>query len=122
MGTLTNLDIECAELGRKLASLDIKEKGLNDALTVLEEQGLYAMFFYIQAKYESNVKNDFQRYCTEFLKHILSKNKQANDEEVKGVLEFIKELAKNLDELLFAWDLLRRALSYALCYLKVKES
>ncbi|MEN3009267.1 hypothetical protein [Pseudothermotoga sp.] len=141
MEKLINLDIECAKLGRELASLDIKEKELNDALNVLEEQGIYAMFLYIQAKYKSNVKNDFQKHCKGFLEHILGKNNQTNDKndkdhndkdhkdhddkredhDDKRVLEFIKQLAENLDELLFAWDLLRRALSYALYHLKAKE-
>ena len=47
---MQNLDLECAKLGRVLAELDgVVEKLLINALSVLEEQGIYACFLYLKA-------------------------------------------------------------------------
>ena len=121
---MTNLDIQCAELGRRLADIKdnrgnkIEEKVFNEALTVLEEQGPYAMFLYLQAKH-SNVAGKVSSESLRFLKNIFGNRLDtAND-----ILEAIKLLANSegLDDLLFARDLLRTAFSYARYHLKAKQ-
>lgn len=113
---MTNLDIRCAELGRELANIpNMEEKILNAALTVLEEQGPYAMFLYLKAKH-SDVADPISGKSLSFLKDVFHNRLDgAND-----ILGAIKRLAENLDDLLFARDLLRMALSYARYHLKAR--
>ncbi|GBD02286.1 hypothetical protein HRbin18_02023 [bacterium HR18] len=116
---IMNLDIRCAELGRQLSRINnIDEKILNDALAVLEEQGPYAVFLYIQARH-SGVASEFLQKCVSLLREVFS------DKEIPAngdALEVVKQLAENLDDLLFARDLLRNALGYARYHLKAKGS
>ncbi len=110
--TLVNLDIRCAEAGRRLVK-DIKdEKMLNDALAVLEEQGPYAMFLYVRARH-NNVASHFERPLVELLKETLKRDGE-------DALDIAKNVADELDALLFARDLLRTALIYARFHLKAK--
>ena len=112
----TNLDIKCAELGQELARIDgMEERIVNAALAVLEEQGPYAMFLYLKARH-SKVACDISDKCCNFLQDIFQKQLQ----EKKNILEAVKALAEDLDNLLFARDLLRTALSYARYHLKAQ--
>jgi hypothetical protein len=116
-----NLDIRCAELGRQLAEIrddrdkQIEEKVFNEALAVLEEQGPYAMFLYLQARH-NKVANPISEKSLNFLKNIFSDQLG----EANNILDAVKRLAEDLDNLLFARDLLRMALSYARYHLKAK--
>lgn len=114
---MTNLDIQCAELGRELAGISgMEEKILSAALTVLEEQGPYAMFLYIKARHDK-VAGCVSKKSLDFMKQIFNEQlNQAND-----ILGATKQLAEDLDNLLFARDLLRTALAYARYYLKAKS-
>ncbi|ACL26647.1 hypothetical protein [Chloroflexus aggregans] len=113
---MKNLDIQCAELGRELATISgMEEKIINAALAVLEEQGPYAMFLYLNARH-SNVADKISDKSLKFLRGIF--NARLNN--AKDVLEATKHLADSLDDLLFARDLLRTALSYARYHLKAK--
>ncbi len=114
-----NLDIHCAELGRELAQIPgIEEKTLNVALAVLEEQGPYAMFLYIKAreKEKKDVADQFTAKCAKFLQDVFPKFKDSQD-----IFESLKSLAEDLDDLLFARELLRNALAYARYHLKARE-
>ena len=115
---MAKLDIQCAELGRKLAGISgMDEKIINAALTVLEEQGPYATFLYLKAR-QSNVADDMGSKTLNFLQGIFhNRLAGAND-----ILEAIKKLSEDLDDLLFARDLLRTAFSYARYHLKAKGS
>ena len=103
-----NLDIECAEAGRKLGEAIKDEKILNDALAVLEEHGPYAMFLYIRAR---QVTRDFEEPLVKLLSGTLKLNGNNG-------LDIAKSAADNLDTLLFVRDLLRNALIYAQFHLK----
>ncbi len=111
-----NLDIRCAELGRELAGISgMEEKVLNGALAVLEEQGPYAMFLYLQARHGRMAKSISDKSLN-FLKDVF-KDRLGR---VKDILDAVKKLAEDLDNLLFARDLLRIAFSYARYHLKAK--
>jgi len=115
---MTNLEIQCAELGRRLANISsMEEKIINAALTVLEEQGPYAMFLYLQARH-SNVAGDIGKKSLCFLKKVFVNQLDGVNE--KDICYAVKKLAENPDDLLFARDLLRTALSYARYHLKAK--
>ncbi len=113
---MTNLDIRCAELGRKIAQISgMEDKIINAALAVLEEQGPYAMFLYLQARH-SNVAGTMSLETLNFLRDIFHNRLDG----VNDILEAITTLSdsEDLDDLLFARDLLRTALSYARYHLK----
>jgi hypothetical protein len=114
---MENLNILCAELGRQLADIPgMEEKIINAALTVLEEQGPYAMFLYIKARHDK-VADPFSEKSLTLLKKVFEK--QLN--QTNAILNAVKQLAANLDDLLFARDLLRTAFAYARYHLKAKS-
>lgn len=112
-----NLDIVTAEFGRQLANIkDVDEKMLNAALTVLEEQGPYATFLYIRARYQK-IALRFEEPCISLLGKVFGKKV----DNTASALDAVKILAENLDDLLFARDLLRNTFTYARYYIKAKE-
>ena len=114
-----NLDILCAETGRALAGIEkMEERVLNAALAVLEEQGPYAMLLYLKARHGEMFGKAEEVFKT-LLKGAFQNNKE-NDQS--DVLTMVKDLAQNLDDLLFARDLLRNALAYARYHLKAQGS
>jgi hypothetical protein len=118
---MENLDLKCAELGRGLAELqadskNVDEKVFNSALSVLEEQGPYACFLYLQGRVDK-VGRKITEEATTFLRSLLDGNKDS-----KEPLEFIQDLASDLDRLLFARDLLRQGLVYGRYHAKAKEA
>lgn len=111
-----NLDIQCAELGRELSKIEkMSEKILNEAMAVLEEQGPYAMFLYVNAKYE-NVAKELEKKFLDFSRKVFNKPNS------NSIFNVIKDLSNNLYELLFFHDLIRKALIYASYMLKARES
>ncbi|GIW72675.1 MAG: hypothetical protein KatS3mg102_2217 [Planctomycetota bacterium] len=102
-GSHANLDLACAQLGAELAKKS-DEKTLTDALSVLEEQGVYAFFLFLKQKKE---RSDLSKACREFLPKQFGRDFDGND-EFRGT----QALAKDLDKLFFARDLLRQALVY----------
>lgn len=118
--SITPVDIRCAEVGRQLAEIKkMEEKILNEALAVLEEQGPYAMFLYISARYkEGGLANAFQTHCLPLLREVFGDKIPTGGDALKT----IEQLANDLDDLLFARDLLRNVLAYARYHLKAKGS
>lgn len=114
---LKNLEVQCAELGRHLADINgMGEKVLNAALAVLEEQGPYAMFLYVVARH-NNVARQLETQALSFLKDVFGDRIEHNAD----IMSAVKALSEDLDDLLFARDLLRTALSYARYHVKARE-
>lgn len=119
---MENLDLACASLGSELAGIqNVEEKLLNNTLSVLEEQGVYAFFLYLKAR-GGQPGGQIATKCHEFLrkrpatKPLLTGNQ--ND-----VLEHIRSgLANDLDGLLLARDLLRQVLIYARYHAKARST
>ena len=110
-----NLDILCAETGRALARIDkMEEHILNAALAVLEEQGPYAMLLYLKARHKEISGEIEGTIRNQLLKRIFP--------DKSDVLTMVKDLAQNLDDLLFARDLMRNTLAYARYYYKAKQN
>lgn len=123
--TFENLDLACAKVGKTIAErpsedLDDLHKLVTDALAVLEEQGLYAIFLYLEkavtATKKKKLAKDISQKLHEFLKKtpqqapLLSNN---NTDNTNDVFTPLQEMAKDLDNLLLARDLVRQALVYA---------
>ncbi len=114
---MKNLDLACAQFGRKLAEDNgIDETVFTAALGVLEEQGPYACFLYLKARH-GEAGEWIGREAAEFLAQVLSEQDQGND-----ALAFVKRLADDLDQLLFARDLLRQGFAYARYHAKARGS
>ncbi|RKY02910.1 hypothetical protein DRP77_07180 [Candidatus Poribacteria bacterium] len=112
-----NLDLKCVELGGQLADVkDVSERVLSNALSVLEEQGLYAFFLYLHAR-ERAVGKEISKRCAEFLRKIFPHKSSAQNEDA---LVIVRSLAEDLDDLLFARDLIRQAVIYGLYHVKAK--
>ncbi len=110
----TNLDMECAKLGAKLATQS-DEKTLTDALSVLEEQGVYAFFLYLEQKKD---RRKVTNACRQFLSELLPEGFAAADD----AFEVTQELARDIDRLLLARDLLRQSLIYGRYHAKARGS
>lgn len=109
-----NLDLECAKLGAQLGAQS-DDKTLTDALSVLEEQGLYAFFLFLDQK---NERQRITEPCRAFLKgHLPGGFGSDND-----VFKATQELATDIDKLLLARDLLRQSLIYGRYHAKASGS
>jgi hypothetical protein len=114
---MTQLDLKCAQAGETLAQIKgVDEKLLNSALAVLQEQGLYACFLYLCAQGKKPAR-ELSRKLFEFLRTNLSLDVMVNDTQM---LNAIARLSENLDDLLFARELLLQTLIYARYHLKAK--
>ncbi|HWQ37100.1 MAG TPA: hypothetical protein VNM24_00615 [Burkholderiales bacterium] len=115
---MENLDVKCAGAGREIASKSAAdERLLGRALGVLEEQGVYALFLFLEAQGKDPGRKISQS-CLDFLRRNPSSAPLLNDGDKWNALQ---ELAKDLNALLFARDLLRQVLLYARYHLKAKE-
>jgi len=115
---MQNLDMECAKLGRALAQLEkVDDKTLTSALSVLEEQGLYAGFLFLNAQAGQagrRVSDELAR----FLQRVPKDSPLLGNGDLFTALQ---ALAGDLDKLLFARDLLRQALVYGRYHAKARE-
>lgn len=118
--TFENLDLACAKVGKDIAnsSSDDLEKVITDALAVLEEQGIYAMFLFLKTRGGSGGENVSQK-LHKFLKEtpqqapLLSEN--------GDVFTSLQQLVGDLDRLLLARDLVRQTLIYARYHARLHE-
>lgn len=114
--TVQNLDAACAKLGATLGTHDAENR-ITKALGVIEEQGVYALFLYLHAR-ENRWGID---QLTTFLRENPSQQNAllgANND----LFPALQQLAGDLDKLLFARDLLQRALVYARYHAKAAQA
>lgn len=113
---MQNLDVQCAELGERLAQGGNKEREnlLTDGLGVLQEQGLYAFFLFLKAS-KRGKSDEVSSACKDFLRDqgLLTANST-------DLFQGLKSLAERLDDLLFARELLMQALVYARYHAKAR--
>lgn len=114
---MQNLDVMCAELGRKLGEGASKEreKLLTDALGVLQEQGLYAFFLYLNASSRGKPQQ-VSSSCEKFFRDL-----DLLGDDTSDLFESLESLATQLDDLLFARELLMQALVYARYHAKARS-
>ena len=118
--TFENLDLACAKVGKTIAERPSKELEnlITSALAVLEEQGIYALFLFLKTRGGSGAENVNQKIY-EFLKvtpqqaPLLSGN--------ADVFTSLQQMAKDLDKLLLARDLVRQTLVYARYHARVPQ-
>jgi len=108
------LDMKCAEYGNNIALIpNINEALITRSLGVLQEDGIYAFFLYLASR-GSKEKIIGEAMCQKsfaLLKNIEAlKSILGNGDEI---LPAIRNMATNLDAILFAKELLERTLVYA---------
>lgn len=122
--TVQNLDAACAKLGAKLAASGNKdtENSITKALGVLEEQGVYALFLYLHAREKQWGQTTSKELAT-FLRDQPSKQSALlGTTTTDEPFDALQALAADLDKLLFARDLLHRALVYARYHAKAAQT
>lgn len=116
--TLVNLDLACARRGKTIAAQPSKELEnlITSALAVLDEQGLYALFLYLDkgVSGKEQMGKDVEKNLHEFLKEILQQTPSNAD-----VFTSLQKMAEDLDELLLARDAVRQSLVYARYHARV---
>jgi hypothetical protein len=115
-----NLDLACAKMGKTIAERPSKELEnlVTSALAVLEEQGIYALFLFLKTRGGSGVENVNQKIY-EFLKVTPQQAPLLSDNA--DVFTSLQQMAKDLDKLLLARDLVRQTLVYARYHARVPQ-
>ncbi|MBK6934990.1 MAG: hypothetical protein QM292_02160 [Bacteroidota bacterium] len=117
---MTNLDYICAKIGQNLI-VKADENIFRKALGILQEDGVYAMFLWLE-KEDSKIRKKLNNLLNEneITSKLLSDSKSFPD-DFKGFCEKLQEVAKDIDKLLFLKKILERTLTYALYHAKIKE-
>jgi len=119
---VVNLDYLCVKHGQQIPTKD-SENNIRKALGVLQEDGIYAMFLWLEDK-DKNKKirqnlisllndNDIRKY--------LLKNSDGFPGDFKEFCKKLKDIAQDIDKLLFMKKILERTLTYALYHAKIGE-
>ncbi len=115
---MVNLDYYCMKNGQKIGTSNDKncENNLRKALGVLKEDGVYAMFLWLQDK-DKTIVNRIVLFLNEdkIRELFLGKNFSNDFNVLCGELQ---EIACDLDRLLLMKKLLERTLVYALYHAK----
>ena len=122
------LDMKCAQQGKEIADkvFNLKkdktktENLITKSLGVLQEDGVYAYFLYLSSL-KNNYPEDAEKEAFELLKQndILKDVVGSGDDILKAIRE---NFDNKLDELLFAKELLERALVYARYHAKALDN
>jgi len=126
MEEMLNLDYRCMEYGQKISKISDSnlENNLRKALGVLQEDGVYAMFLWLEEKDKSKT---IRKKLTELInegeikKYFLNDSEGFNIEDFDKFCEKLREIAKDIDKLFFMKKLLARTLTYALYHAKIGE-
>lgn len=123
--SIENLDLACAKAAQAMAEHPSNElrKLVTDALSVLEEQGVYALFLFLSDREKKNEKT-----ITKYLKRLLESTPaqkpliicapgasgSSRSEGCESVIRSVREeLVPDIEKLLLAQSLLRQTLVYA---------
>jgi hypothetical protein len=125
--TFENLDLACAKVGKTIAERpsDDLHKVVTDALAVLEEQGLYAIFLYLEKTVTGTRKKELAKGISQKLHEFLKATPQQAPilPDNADVFTSLQRMAKDkeLDKLLLARDLVRQILVYARYHARLRE-
>lgn len=120
-----NLDLACAGVGKAIAEKPSKdlEKLVTDSLAVLEEQGLYASFLYLDKGASGREKKELAKGVIQNLNKFLKETPQQSPlfSATPDLFPALQALAEDFDKLLLARDLVRQTLVYARYHTRVQE-
>ncbi len=116
---MKNLDYLCIKYGQQMAK--DSENTIRNALGVLQEDGVYAMFLWLESKDREIRKKIIPLLNEEEIKKYLLNDFQNFPEGFMEFSEKLKYIAKDVDKLLFTKKILERTLTYALYHAKIGE-
>lgn len=127
---MLNLDYRCMEYGQKIGKIsDSKlENNLRKALGVLQEDGVYAMFLWLE-KNASDVRKELvelfnkedETTHVKLSNYFLKSNKSFSQDDFDEFCNDLREVAIDIDKLLFMKKLLERTVTYALYHARAKR-
>lgn len=117
---MENLDFICIKYGQQIPDKD-SENIIRKALGVLKEDGVYAMFLWLETK-----GNGLLKKLTPLLNEPIIKKSLLNESDIfpddfKGMTEKLRDIANDIDKLLFLKKILERTLIYALYHSKINQ-
>lgn len=116
MGNITNLDSICAEYGLKITVnvSNVKEyaKIVEKALGVLQQQGIYTLFLFLESEGKNDIKNELLELLRSDKLNLLS--------NAEGEQDIKHKILSDIDKLILAYNILERCLIYAKYHLKAK--
>jgi len=119
---MENLDYICMKYAQEIVNTvkdDNLENNLSKALGVLQEDGIYAMFLWLEDKDKELRKNLNSLLNHESIKKYLQKDKNSNfPDDFKEFCNTLKDVLKDLDNLFFIKKILDRTLTYALYHVR----
>lgn len=115
----SNLDYICIKYGQEIG-LKSDEANLQKALGVLREDGVYAMFLWLENKDKKTRESLIPLLNQGCINKYLQNDSQNFQGDFKSFCENLKDVAQDLDKLLFLKKILERTLTYALYHAKVK--
>ena len=121
---MLNLDYLCMEYGQKIAKINDSnlEKNLRKALGVLQEDGVYAMFLWIEKNLDKVRKGLVDLLNEpEIKRYLLIDSEAFSKDDFTAFCKNLIEAAKDIDKLLFMKKILERTLTYALYHTKIGE-
>ena len=119
---MINLDYLCIE-----AVQDIGNNGdksiLQKALGILQEDGIYAMFLWLEDKNYKNIRTSITKLLNkeEIKKYLLDSTNESFNDNFKEFCVNLQKIAENIDKLFFS-KILERTLTYALYHTKIEGS
>lgn len=128
---MVNLDYLCIKHAQQVlhekesednARIALKEfeNNARKALGVLKEDGVYAMFLFLETKDKATRKNLTGLLNTEEIrKHLLGDSKTFSEDNFEKFCDLLGEAAMELDRLLFLKKILERTLIYALYHAEI---
>lgn len=122
---MLNLDYICMECAQKININSNKNlaNNLKKALGILQEDGIYAMFLWLEEKENKKI---IRKKLTDMLnkpeikKCLLTGSSNFSD-DFKQFCEKLREIAEDIDKLLFMKKLIERTLIYSLYHAKIGE-
>lgn len=117
---MTNLDYLCVKAGQ-----EIEEKGgktnFQKALGVLREDGVYAMFLWLEDK-DKKAKTQLVSLLNDnSIRKYLLQDTSKFTENFKEFCSKLAEVSQDIDKIFFLKKILERTLTYALYHAKIVE-
>ncbi len=128
---MINLDYECMKCAQNIINHDKSDNkkfkelknNLRKALGVLQEDGVYAMFLWLEDKDKEKIirKKLIELLNESKIRENLLSGSDKFPEDFSKFCEKLREVAQDIDKLLFVKKLLERTLTYALYHAKTGE-
>lgn len=122
---MVNLDYYCMKYGQKIGlEKENKETDIRKALGILQEDGIYAMFIWLEYKAsEIRKKGLSQLFNEKIIKECLLSDTKIYDFSGKpnSFFSSLREIVNDYNKLLFMKKITMRTLTYALYHVKISE-